>query len=142
LGEVFAGIVCGYIAALVGAPILALNLAQLRASSLLVQRMMPAGTPMVALTIVLHGALILSCAGAGIILGLLLYAMNDAGGGLGSPNIAFTLFVFGATVMLFAPAVVVIERFRRQALVVALVVVLLFGWLMPYVAQWSKFDSS
>jgi hypothetical protein len=142
VGQVFAGLVCGYILALIGAPVLALGLVRLRASSPLVQRLMPAGTPMAASVIVLHGGLAMACAGAGILLGLLLYAMKDAGGALGSPNIAFTLFVLGCTVAAFAPFLVLFARFRAQTLAAAAVVLILFGWLMPYMAQWSRFSSS
>lgn len=142
MAQVFAGFVCGYILALAGAPILALDLLRVRASNSAVSRLMPAGTSVVALTVVLHGVLIIGCTGAGLLLGLLLYAMRHAEGALGSPNIAFTLFVFGATIALFAPAVVLAGRFRQQVLATAAVVFLLFGWLMPYLAEWSTFSSS
>lgn len=142
MGEVFAGFVCGYILALIGAPLLAVWLTRARLTSPLIQRLAPPGTNVVALVAVLHGGLILVCTGTGLLLGLLLYAMRDAGEALGSPNIAFTLFVFALTVMLFAPVVALVARIRRQALVAALLVLLLFGWLMPYMAEWSKFGSS
>ena len=97
---------------------------------------------MVAFVAVLHGGLVVVCTGTGLLLGLLLYAMRDAGEALGSPNVAFTLFVAGLTLMLFAPVIALAARVRRQALVAAVLVLLLFGWLMPYMAQWSKFGSS
>jgi hypothetical protein len=142
VGQVFAWFVCGYALALVGAPLLALTLVRMRTTSPSVQRLMPQGTSMVAFTVVLHGGLIMACTGAGLLLGLLLFAMKDGGGGLGSPNLAFTLFVFGATVMVFAPAVALLSSLRRQVLATAFVVLVMFGWLMPYMAQWSKFSSS
>jgi hypothetical protein len=142
VGQVFAGLVCGYILALLGAPLLGIGLVRMRTSSPLVQRLMPPGTPMVPLVVVLHGGLIIVCTGAGILLGLLLYAMRDAGEALGSPNIAFTLFVVGLTVMVFAPIVILAVGFRKQALATAILVAAMFGWLMPYMAQWSKFGSS
>jgi hypothetical protein len=128
--------------AFAGAPVLALNLVRLRASNSTVSRLMPAGTSVAALTVVLHGVLIIACTGSGLLLGLLLYAMRDADGAIGSPNIAFTLFVLGAVAALFAPAVFLAGRYRSQVLVAAVVVVLLFGWLMPYMADWSNFSSS
>ena len=142
MGEVFAGFVCGYILAILGAPLMALTMVRMRTGSPLIQRLMPPGTSMVAFTVVLHGALIFACTGAGLFLGLLLLAMKDAGAGLGSPNFAFTLFVLGATAVVFAPLAALLARFRRPLLATALVVMLLFGWLMPYMAQWSKFSSS
>ena len=122
MAQVFAGFVCGYILALAGAPLLALNLVRLRTSNSTVSRLMPPGTSIVALTVVLHGVLIIGCTGAGLLLGLLLYAMRHGDGALGSPNIAFTLFVLGATVAVFAPAVFLAGRFRQQMLTAAAVV--------------------
>jgi hypothetical protein len=142
LAQVFAGFVCGYVLALVGAPWLALNLLRLRTSSTLAERLLPRGTSIVALTVVLHGVLIVACTGAGLLLGMLLYAMRHAAGGLGSANIAFTLFVAGVVIALFTPVVIVLRPLRRQSLAVAAVVLILFGWLMPYLAQWSSFSSS
>jgi hypothetical protein len=36
----------------------------------------------------------------------------------------------------------VLARYRLQAAAVALTILVLFGWLMPYMARWSKFGSS
>ena len=142
MAQVFAGFVCGYILALAGAPLLALNLVHLRTSNSTVSRLLPAGTSVVALTVVLHGVLIIACTGSGLLLGLLLYAMRNGDGGLGSPNIAFTLFVSGVTLALFAPPLLLLARYRQQVLVVVAVVLLVFGWLMPYLADWSTLSSS
>jgi hypothetical protein len=121
---------------------LGLALSRLRLASPLAARLMPEGSPLVPFMVVLHGGLILFCTLAGVILGLLLFALRDSGGGLGSPNLAFTLFIFGVTLALFAPVVVVIGRYRSQLVAAALAMFVLFGWLMPYMAQWSKFGSS
>ena len=142
MGEVFAGFVSGYILALIGAPALALALTKLRVSSPLAARLMPEGAPVVAMIVALHGALIVVFTGAGLVLGMLLFAMKDGGGALGSRNIAFTLLVVGLTMAVFAPVVIVSARFRLQALAAAAVVAALFGWLMPFMAEWSKFGSS
>jgi hypothetical protein len=142
MGQVFAGFVCGYILALAGAPLLAIWLTRARLTSPLLQRLAPPGTNVVAFVAVLHGGLVVVCTGTGLLLGLLLYVMRDDGEALGSPNIAFTLFVAGLTLMLFAPVVALAARVRRQALVAAVLILLLFGWLMPYMAQWSTFGSS
>jgi hypothetical protein len=128
--------------ALVGAPLLAFGLMQFRASSPLVARLMPEGVPVAPLVFVLHGALIIVCTGAGLLLGMLLFAMGDAGSGLGSRNFAFTLFVLGVALALFSPVIIVSGHLRKAALAVALLFLALFGWLMPYMAEWSKFDSA
>jgi hypothetical protein len=142
VGEVFAGFVCGYAVALIGAPLLGVALARNRGSSPLLARLLPEGTPVVPLVLVLHGGLILLCTGVGLILGMLLFAMRGAGEALGSPNIAFTLLVFSLTLAVSAPVIAVLARYRLQAVAVALTILVLFGWLMPYMARWSKFGSS
>lgn len=142
MGEVFAGFVCGYILALAGAPALAIALPKLRASSPLVARMMPAGTPVAPLVVVLHGALIVVFTGLGLILGMVLFAMDGGAEALGSRNIAFTLLVFGLIVAIVAPVAIVFARIRVPALLAGLLVFALFGWLMPHMAEWSKFGSS
>jgi hypothetical protein len=142
VGEVFAGFVCGYALALVGAPFLGVALVRNRASSPVLARLLPEGLPIVPFVVVIHGALILFCTGIGLILGMLLLAMRGAGESLGSPNIAFTLLVFSLTLAVSAPLVAVLARYRVQAVAVALAVLVLFGWLMPYMARWSKFGSS
>ena len=142
MGEVFAGFVCGYILALVGAPALAVGLMRLRTSSQVVARLLPENAPMAALMVVLHGGLMILFTGAGLILGLVLLAMGDSRGALGSPNIAFTLLVFGLTWAAFAPVLILLKRYRTQASAAALLVLLLFGWLMPHMAGWSKFSPS
>ncbi len=142
MGEVFAGFVCGYSVALVGAPLLALAMARLRASSPMIARLFPVGTPAVPFMLVLHGGLMIVFTGAGLILGMVLLAMKDAEAGLGSRNIAFSLLVFALTLAVFAPVVALAGRFRIQAILAAAGLVALFGWLMPYMAQWSKFGSS
>ena len=103
---------------------------------------MPEGAPIAPFIVVLHGGLVVVCTGVGLVLGLLLWAMKDAGDALGSPNIAFTLLVAAITLALAAPVVAVFARYRAQAVAAALTILILFGWLMPYMARWSKFGSS
>jgi hypothetical protein len=142
LAEVFAGFVCGYLLALLTAPLLALHLFRARASDGLVARMLPVGTSPIALVVVLHGVLFLLWTGAGLILGMVLFAMRDSGGALGSPNGPFTLFVAALTLMLASPFVVVMARLREVVVPMAVAALLVFGWLMPHLAGWTKFGSS
>jgi hypothetical protein len=104
--------------------------------------MLPADAPVVPLIVVLHGALIVVCTLAGLVLGMLLLALKDASGGLGSLNLAFTLLVFGVVLAVAAPIAIVFPAVRTRVLAGGLGALLLFGWLMPYMAQWSKFGSS
>jgi hypothetical protein len=96
--------------------------------------------PVSSLVVMLNGATVMFWTALGIILGLVLLAMDDAGGALGSRNGPYTLFVAGLTLMLLAPVVILFPRMRTGALIVGAVVVGVFGWLMPYLAIWSNFD--
>ena len=141
MSEVFAGFVCGYTLAIISTPLLALQLLRLRAGSELFARLLPAGTSAVMLGVLLHGALFLFWTAAGIVLGLVLFAMRDAGGTLGSANAPFSLFVAGLALMLAAPVVIALPRLRRAAIVGAVLFLAVFGGLMPYMAGWTTFEA-
>jgi hypothetical protein len=138
---VFAGFVAGYILALISTPLVSLLLLRLRAGSDLLERLLPAGTSAVGVSVLLHGALALLWTGFGIVLGLLLLAMRGAGEGAGSLNAPFSLFVAGLVLAIVAPVFVILRPLRRYVAGYALVVLLIFGWLMPYLAEWSTFES-
>jgi hypothetical protein len=139
LGEVFAGFIAGFIVALVATPILAITLLRMRTGSELLARLMPAETPVAGIAVLLHGALTLLWTGLGIILGLVLLAMRDMAAGLGSPNGVFTVLVVGVSLSIFAPVAALLSSLRRQVIAFALVVIPVYGWLMPYMAEWSRF---
>jgi hypothetical protein len=142
MAEVFAGFLCGYVSALVLTPVLALALLKMRSTSDLLSRLLPPGTPAVGLMVILHTGMAMLWTAAGLLLGLVLMAMNSGHQVqfLLSRNVAFSFFVAGLTLATVAPIALVSKRYRRSALVGASLVVLLFGWLMPYVAAWSSFD--
>lgn len=141
MAEVFAGFVAGYVLALLSTPLLAFVLLRLRAEGGLFGRLLPAGVSAISVGVLVHGALFVFWTGLGIVLGLVLLAMRDAGGAVGSRNGAFSLFVAALALALVAPLVVLLPAFRRLVLAGALLVVLVFGWLMPYLAEWSSFES-
>jgi hypothetical protein len=140
LAEVFAGFVAGFIFSLVAAPLGAMGLLTMRSRSPLLEAMLPAGVPAVSVTMLVHFALFFFCTGVGLILGMVLLAMEGAGSGLGSPNAAYTLFVFGLLLALVAPFALLVAPARRFVVGSAIVALLVFGWLLPYMAEWSKFD--
>src|SRR2546423_5250354 len=95
MAEVYAGFICGFALALVITPLLAFALLRLRASSETLGRLFPAGTSAVGLAVVLHLGVVLALTAAGILLGIVLKAM-DSGRQvhfLFSHNVAFTLIV-------------------------------------------------
>ena len=140
MAQVFAGLVCGYALALLLTPVLALVLLKLRLTSELLSRLLPAGASAVRIGVLLHGALFLCSTVLGILLGLVLLAMRDAGGALGSANGPFSLFVGGLTLAASAPVIILLRRFRPATLACALLVLGVFGWLMPHMAGWVTFD--
>ena len=140
MSEVFAGFVCGYALALLSTPLLAILLIQLRARSELLLRLLPAGSSAVGVGVLLHGGLFFFWTAIGLVLGLVLFALRDSAGALGSANAPFTLFVAGLALALSAPFVVALPRLRQAAFVGAVLFLLVFGWLMPHMAGWTTFE--
>jgi hypothetical protein len=140
VAQVFAGFVAGYGLALLTTPMLAYLLFRVRAGSELLLRIFPTEAPMVAVAMLIHGALTFTLTALGIVLGLVLLAMKDADGALGSENWPFTLFVAAMTLAGVAPLFALLRPLRRGIAAYSLLFVAIFGWLMPYLADWSKFD--
>jgi hypothetical protein len=140
VAEVFAGFVAGYGLALITSPILAFLMFRVRARSDLLMRIFPSDAPMVAVTMLIHGALTFVLTALGIVLGLVLLAMEDADGAVGSLNWPFTLFVAALTLAGVAPIFALLRPFRRAIAAYSLLFVAIYGWLMPYLADWSKFN--
>jgi hypothetical protein len=137
LPQVFAGFVAGYAVALIATPLLALSLLKMRTSGGALSRLLPEGTSVVGLSVLLHGAMFIAWTGLGLILGLLLYAMRDAEGAAGSLNAPFTLLVAALTLMIFAPLAILAPSLRKGVIGLALAATLVFGWGMPYLASWQ-----
>ena len=56
------------------------------------------------------------------------------GGGLGSPNLVYTLAVAVSVLMLAAPLAVLLRRALAGVAVITLAAVGVFGWFLPYYA--------
>ncbi len=143
MSEVLAGLVCGYILALVSTPLVALTLLNMRARFPAVERTVPSQVPLLALAVVIHGFTIMMWTALGMVFGLILSGIEERvpEGGLGSPNGVFTLVVLLWTVVASAPIIMLLRPVRRQAAAMAILFALLFGWLMPYLAQWGPTSS-
>ena len=142
--EVMAGFLVGYVLSFATAPLLALAVVRMRARWPVVARAVPEQVPVVALSVVLYWFAFMLWTVAGVFLGLILRAVEDRSpeGGLGSPNLVFTILILASTVAVFSPPLFVLRAVRRQVLAMAAVFVGAFGWLMPYLAQWGRFGSS
>ena len=143
MSEVLAGLICGYILALVSTPFIALGLVRMRARVPAVARAIPRQVPFLALAVLVHGFAFMMWTAVGIVFGLILGGIEQRApaGGLGSPSGVFTLVVVLWTVVASAPIMVLLRPVRRQAAATALLFASLFGWLMPYLAQWSPISS-
>ena len=144
MSEVLAGFVCGYILALLSAPLVAILIVRLRPRVPFLARAAPEQVPVVTLTVVLFGFTFIFWTALGIVLGLILMGFEDRmpEGGLGSPSLAFTLLIIFVSAVAFTPPAVLLRPARHYVLGAALVFLGVFGWLMPYLAEWSPIASS
>lgn len=134
MAEVFAGFVIGYALSLVLAPVAAIWIVRSNDRTGFAQRFAPQGTNVLALSVVLHLGGVLLLTAVGMVLGMALAGIEDRrpAGGLGSPNLAYTLLVLALTAVVLIPALVL--PLRRYAVGSALVFVALFAWAMPWLA--------
>lgn len=56
------------------------------------------------------------------------------GGGIGSPNLAYTLAISGMAILLAAPLVILFRRMLIGVLAITLTFIAIFGWFLPYFA--------
>ena len=143
MAEVMAGFVCGFALSLVATPIAAIQVVRARVTSPLMQRIVPEGTSLIAVSILFHTFFMLTMTAVGILLGILLFGLQDsnAGSGLGSPNRAYTAFVLIATAIAILPLAVASAKLRVPLLIGGLIFAATFAWFMPYLASWSPIES-
>lgn len=73
----------------------------------------------------------------GVVMGIL-YGVSDAeapGGGLGSSNLVFTVAVSAILVLMAAPFAVLLKSARMTIALTTLLLVGMFGWLLPFMAR-------
>ena len=136
MNEALAGFVCGYGLALAATPIAAIALVRARLTSPLLQQVMPKGTSLIAVSVILHSFAFLVLTALGLLLGILLGGLENRSpaGGLGSPNGAFTAFILATTAVAVVPLALFVPRLRLPLLSGGIVIAGVFGWLMPYLA--------
>lgn len=136
MAEVMAGFVCGYALALIVTPVAAITIVRMRVTSERLAAVVPAGTSLIAVSVVLHLFAILTLTALGLALGLLLYGLEDGSpaGGLGSPNRVFTAFIVIATLIALGPPALIARRLRLPLAGIAIAIIAIFGWAMPYLS--------
>ena len=134
--QVFAGFVVGYALAIVAGGAGAIALIRSNERSGFAQRIAPPGTSVIALSVVIHFTAMLVLTAIGLLLGVALAGIDDRRpeGGLGSPNMAYTLLVIALAAVVVIPTLA-LPRIRRYAIICGIAAVLTFGWAMPWLAQ-------
>jgi hypothetical protein len=135
VAEVFAGFIAGFAYSIIVAPAGAIMLVRSSHRTGFAQRFAPEGTNLVALAMVLHFLAFLLLTALGMILGLALHSIEQrrSAGGLGSPNLVYTVLVLALAATIVIP--MLLAPWRRFALAAALLGVVLFGWAAPWLAQ-------
>jgi hypothetical protein len=136
VAEVFAGFVVGYALALALTPLAAIAVVRSNDRSGFAQRVAPPGTSVIALSVVIHFAAIIMLTAVGLVLGMALAGIDARrpDGGIGSPNLVYTLMVLALTAVAVIPAMAA-APVRRPAIIAGVVFAAAFGWGLPWLAQ-------
>ena len=136
MAEVLAGFICGFVLSLISTPLFAVWIVKSRENVAFV-RQAARGVPVLLITIPAANIAFFLWTALGIVLGMALILVERATsqGGLGSPNLLFTVIVLILAVMIFLPPLVLLPSARRIVLFLAACFVALFGWVTPYLAE-------
>jgi len=135
--EVFAGFVTGYIMALIFTGLAALMLVEARSRLPYLAKAIAANISAVALTVPISLIAFLLWTAIGMFLGLLYrYTLEEApGGGLGSPNLLYTVLIISFGGLTLTAVVAAFRRLPWQVAAMGLSFIALFGWVLPHLAQ-------
>jgi len=135
--EVFAGFVSGYIMALIFTGLAALMIVQARSRIPYLVKAIAPNISVVALAIPISLIAFLVWTAIGMLVGLLYrYTLEEApGGGLGSPNLLYTLLIISFAGLSLTAVVTAFRRLPWQLAVMGLSFIALFGWILPRLAQ-------
>jgi len=135
--EVFAGFVSGYIMALIFSGLVALMIVQARSRLPYLAKAIAPNISAVALTVPISLIAFLLWTAIGMLVGLLYrYTLEEApGGGLGSPNLLYTVLVISFAGLSLTAIVTAFRRLPWQVAVMGLSFIALFGWVLPRLAQ-------
>jgi len=135
--EVFAGFITGYIMALIFTGLAALMLVEARSRLPYLTKAIAANISAVALTVPISLIAFLLWTAIGMFLGLLYrYTLEEApGGGLGSPNLLYTVLIISFGGLTLTAVVAAFRRLPWQVAAMGLSFIALFGWVLPRLAQ-------
>jgi hypothetical protein len=135
--EVFAGFISGYIMALIFTGLAALMIVQARSRIPYLVKAIAANISAIALTVPISLIAFLLWTAIGMFLGLLYrYTLEEApGGGLGSPNLLYTLLIISFAGLTLTAIVAAFRRLPWQVAAMGLSFIAIFGWVLPRLAQ-------
>ena len=135
--EVFAGFVSGYIMALIFTGLVALMLVEARSRVPFLAKAIAPNISAIALTVPISLIAFLLWTAIGMFLGLLYrYTLEEApGGGLGSPNLLYTVLIISFGGLTLTAVVAAFRRLPWQVAAIGLSFIALFGWVLPRLAQ-------
>ena len=143
MAEVMAGFVCGFALSIAATPIAAILIVRARVTSPLMQQIVPQGTSLIAVSVLLHTFFLLTMTAVGMLLGMLLAGLESSNptSGLGSPNCVYTAFILVTTAIAVLPLSIASARLRVPLMIGGLIFVATFAWFLPYLASWSPIES-
>ena len=135
--EVFAGFVTGYGMALIFTGLAALMLVEARSRVPFLAKAIAPNISAIALTVPISLIAFLLWTAIGMFLGLLYrYTLEEApGGGLGSPNLLYTVLIISFGGLTLTAVVAAFRRLPWQVAAMGLSFIALFGWVLPRLAQ-------
>jgi glucan phosphoethanolaminetransferase (alkaline phosphatase superfamily) len=138
--EVFAGFVSGYIMALIFSGLIALMVVERRSRIPYLAKVIAPNISAAALAVPISLIAFLLWTAIGMLLGLLYrYTLQEApGGGLGSPNLLYTLLIISFAGLILTAIVAAFRRLPWQVGMIGLSFIVLFGWVLPLLAQAAK----
>ena len=135
--EAFAGFVTGYCMALIFTGLAALMLVEARSRVPFLAKAIAPNISAIALTVPISLFAFLLWTAIGMLLGLLYrYTLEEApGGGLGSPNLLYTVLIISFGGLTLTTLVAAFRRLPWQVAAMGLSFIALFGWALPRLAQ-------
>jgi len=137
VAEAFAGFVVGYAFSLLFTGVTAMMVIDARSQAPFLSRAIAPNISAVQLAVPISLMAFVAWTLVGLLLGLTYRAarLNLAGGGLGSPNLSFTLGVLAASAAFVAVVYYGWRRLRWPVLLMAAAFGGMFGWAMPHLAE-------
>ena len=134
---ILAGFLVGYAFALLFTFVAAALLVRLRTRWRLLERAIAPVLSPLAVAVPLSLFTLFLWTAIGALAGVAYYGAEQgvAGGGLGSPNVVFTVAVAAFGSVLVAPWLRLLPEMRRELAILLLAYVALFGWALPHLAD-------